>query len=130
MDLVRGVEQPLTTSNAAAPFWSPNGDRVAFNSNRGGGVVNLYQKSASGTGQEELLFANRNSKALTQWSRDGRFLVYAEIDPNTQRDIWVLPLQTGVERKPLLFLRTEFNELFGQCQGFVGLQGKVGQPPA
>ena len=114
MDLVRGVEQPLTTSNAAAPFWSPNGDRVAFNSNRGGGVVNLYQKSASGTGPEELLFANRNSKALTQWSRDGRFLVYAEIDPNTKRDIWVLPLQTGVERKPLLFLRTEFNELFGQ----------------
>ncbi len=47
-----------------------------------------------------------------QWSRDGRFLVYAEIDPNTKRDIWVLPLQTGVERKPLLFLRTEFND---QC---------------
>ena len=30
-----------------------------------------------------------------QWSRDGRFLVYAEIDPNTKRDIWVLPLHTA-----------------------------------
>ena len=50
-------------------------------------------------------------RGVTQWSRDGRFIVYAEIDPKTKYDIWVLPMEDGPERKPVPFLRSEFNEL-------------------
>jgi serine/threonine protein kinase len=114
-DLTRGADQRFTTNASFnwAPFWSPKGDSIAFASTRGRGIYNLYQKSASGTGQEELLFANDNSKRPSQWSRDGRFVVYAELDPKTKWDIWVLPMEGG-ERKPVPFLHSEFNELHGQ----------------
>jgi Tol biopolymer transport system component len=118
-DLTRGSDQPdqrLTTDASlnAAPFWSPQGDKIAFTSNRGGGVFNLYQKAAGGTAQEELLLSTGNHKGPTQWSRDGRFIIYSEFDPKTKRDIWVLPMEGGTERKPVPFLRSEFDELFGQ----------------
>jgi hypothetical protein len=40
--------------------------------------------------------------------------VYGENDPKTKRDIWVLPLQGGTVRKPIRFLHSEYNEIFGQ----------------
>jgi Tol biopolymer transport system component len=70
-------------------------------------------KSASGTGRDELLLPTGNIKTPSQWSHDGQFIVYSERDPKTQRDIWVLPIgKTG--RKPFAFLRSEFDENFGQ----------------
>jgi eukaryotic-like serine/threonine-protein kinase len=115
-DLTRGADQRFTTDASLniAPCWSPQGDRIAFASNRGGGISNLYQKTASGTGQDELLLANGNDKFPSQWSRDGRFIVYREVDQNTHNDIWVLPMDGAAERKPFSFLHSEFNEAFGQ----------------
>src|SRR5262249_31672935 len=84
---------------------------------------NLYQKEAGGTGQDELLLATGSSKYLSQWSRDGRFIVYREYDPKTKWDVWVLPIEGGVERKPgprapsgpgTPFLHSDFNEVHGQ----------------
>jgi Tol biopolymer transport system component len=51
-DLSRGAEQRFTTgaSSNNAPFWSPNGDRIVFNSTRGSGIFNLYQKGVHGHG--------------------------------------------------------------------------------
>jgi Tol biopolymer transport system component len=105
-DLVRGAEQRFTTDVSAnwAPFWSPQGDRIVFGSTRGSGTLDssqrifkLYQKAANGTGRDELLLANGVSKMPSQWSRDGRFIVYSENDPKTKFDIWALPMETGTE---------------------------------
>jgi hypothetical protein len=58
---------------------------------------------------------NGNFKGPTQWSRDGRFIVYWEQDPKTKSDLWVLPMEgPQKERKPVPFLQTEFTELSGQ----------------
>jgi serine/threonine protein kinase len=116
LDLARGPEQRLTTHASLndAPFWSPKGDRIVFSSNRGGGTYNLYQKATSGTGQDELLLATGNTKMPCQWSRSGQFIVYEEFDPKTKADIWVLPMDGSVAGKALPFLRSEFNEIFGQ----------------
>jgi Tol biopolymer transport system component/tRNA A-37 threonylcarbamoyl transferase component Bud32 len=115
-DLSRGADQRLTTNPSVngAPVWSPKGDRLAFASDRGGAPYNLYQKAASGTGQDEQLLSTSNNKTPSQWSRDGRFLVYTEADPKTRQDIWVLPMESGGDRKPVAFLHSEFNEGFGQ----------------
>jgi len=116
-DLSRGTETRFTSNASAniAPFWSPRGDRIVFTSNRKGGVYNLYQKAASGSGQDELLLPNSLIDGPYQWSRDGRFIVYTELDPKTKYDLWVLPTGgAAADRKPIPFLRTEFNELFGQ----------------
>jgi serine/threonine protein kinase len=121
-DLARGVEQRFTTGVDpqrsallyAAPLWSPLGDHIAFSSNRDGGIVNLYKKAANGRGEDEKLIAIGQNILATQWSRDGRFIVFQTQDPKTKLDIWILPTDIGAERKPVPFLRSQFNELLGQ----------------
>ena len=116
-DLSRATETRFTSdaSFSSEPIWSPKGDRIVFTSNRNGLGFNLYQKAASGGGQDEVLVTNGNYKSPTQWSRDGRFIVYWEQDPKTKSDLWVLPMEgPQKERKPVPFLQTEFKELFGQ----------------
>jgi hypothetical protein len=115
-DLTRGTEQRFTNdaSYNMAPCWSAKGDRIVFGSTRGGGIVNLYEKAATGTASEKLLLATGRTKVSTQWSRDGRFIVYAETDPKTKYDIWVLPMEGGAERTPISFRHSDFNELHGQ----------------
>jgi serine/threonine protein kinase len=115
-DLGRGADQRFTTATASnlPPVWSPLGDRIVFGSTRVGGIADLYQKASSGTGADELLIRTGNNKALNQWSRDGQFIIYAELDPKTKRDIWVLPMKNGLPLKPIPFLHSEFDETFGQ----------------
>jgi serine/threonine protein kinase len=95
---------------ARLPTWSQNGDRIAFES-VGSGSVKLAVKSASGGGDEDVLFESPQGKIPCDWSPDGRFLLYYVPDPKTGTDLWVLPAET---RKPFLFLKTDANELWGQ----------------
>ena len=95
-----------------APVWSPDGSRIVWVSTRGG-VGNLYQKAASGAGEDLLLLKSEYTKFPTDWSLDGRFIIYFEVNPKTKNDLWILPVAgndslTGGEPKP--FLHTEANE--------------------
>jgi Tol biopolymer transport system component len=95
------------------PTWSPDGSRIAFSSDRTGNF-DLYVHASDGAGEDELLFKSDHTKFVTDWSRDGRFLLYYDIDPKTKRDLWVLPMDGAAgERKPVPFLRTGFNEASG-----------------
>jgi eukaryotic-like serine/threonine-protein kinase len=77
-------------------------------------VPNFYALNVNGTGPEEELFSSDSRKALTQWSRDGRFIVYSETNLKTREDLWVLPFDNGKAGKPISFLHSEFNEAYGQ----------------
>lgn len=90
-----------------SPVWSPDGSRIIFSSNRDG-QYNLYQKPANGVKDEEILLKSSEDKTATSWSPDGRFLLYTVVHPKTKGDLWVLPLEN--DKKPVPFLRTEFNE--------------------
>jgi eukaryotic-like serine/threonine-protein kinase len=116
LDMNRGTETRLTSdpSSNVAPVWSPGGDSIVFASNRSG-VYNLYQKAANGSGREVRLLTNTITDSPEQWSRDGRFIVYFELDTKNKRDLWTLPAEAGTaDRKPIPFLRSEFDELHGQ----------------
>ncbi len=93
------------------PVWSPDGSRVAFASNRDG-PFNLYQKLSGGSSNEESLLQSRESKYTTDWSADGRFILYQTSGTKTGFDLWALP--TDGDRKPIPVLQTQFNESLGQ----------------
>jgi Tol biopolymer transport system component len=116
-DLARGNETRFTfnTSVNIDPIWSPKGDRIVFASNRRG-IFDLYQKAASGAGQDEILIESNHPKRPSQFSADGRFLLFDDVDPKMAVDIWTLsnPAGTAQERKPALLLQTEFAEQFPQ----------------
>jgi hypothetical protein len=111
LDFMRGVRTRLTFRQSAGspPVWSMDGSRIIFAS--GAGFDALYEKASSGAGEEkELLNKAGEVKYPLSWSRDGRFLLYhTELAPKTGSDLWVLPLEG--DRKPVLLLGTEFNEL-------------------
>ena len=92
------------------PIWSPDGRRIAFESNRTG-TRDLYLKAAGGAGAEERLLASPQDKLATDWSADGRFLLYYSVDPQTNRDLWVVPIEG--DRTPWVFLKTPFDERQG-----------------
>jgi eukaryotic-like serine/threonine-protein kinase len=115
-DLGRATEMRFTsdTSNKFAPIWSPKGDSLVFASDRKG-FFNLFQQAANGSGQDEVFLTNGKNRFSTQWSRDGRFIVYEEFDPKTKEDLSVLPTEgPEKERNPVPYLQTEFNEGLGQ----------------
>jgi Tol biopolymer transport system component len=93
------------------PVWSPDGRQIAFSSDRSGSYQ-LYRKDSGGAGQEEQLTSGLGNKQLTDWSGDGRFLLYYEIGGKTASDLWALPLEG--ERKPMLVLQTPFFEFLGR----------------
>ena len=112
--LLDGTRSSRFTFDAALdrfPLWSPDGSRIVFESNRKG-VSDLYQKPSSGAGAEELLVESPQIKVANDWSADGRFVLYHSIDPQTGRDLWVLPMQG--DRKPWVFLKTRFEERASQ----------------
>jgi serine/threonine protein kinase len=113
LDLLRGVTSRLTFDPATdnLPIWSPDGQRVVFPSSRKG-LFDLYIKAASGAGQEELLIKLGTPTGwATDWSRDGRFILYQIPGVNTGQDLWIAP-QFG-DRKPFPYLQTQFNEQEG-----------------
>jgi Tol biopolymer transport system component len=113
IDVGRGFATRFTfdPGNDTIPLWSPDGRRVAFRSNRNG-VFDLFEKPASGAGDEQPLLVTSDNKAPLSWSPDGRFLLYATQNPKTGVDLWALPL-VG-ERKPFPVLQTSFDEVAGQ----------------
>jgi dipeptidyl aminopeptidase/acylaminoacyl peptidase len=87
--------------------WSPDGSRVVFTSDRAG-QYDIYEKSTVGIGEATPLLLGGELKIVTDWSPDGRYLLYDSEDPKTRSDIWVLPMDE--KRKPIPFARTEAYE--------------------
>ncbi len=109
----RGLMTRLTFDPARDrfPVWSPDGKQVAFSSDREGGVSQIYRKDASGAGQEERLTEGPNQKYLLDWTKDGKYLLYREVNPGTGRDLMALPLEG--DKKPIPVVKTQFEESTG-----------------
>jgi serine/threonine protein kinase/Tol biopolymer transport system component len=101
LDLARGVRTRLTFGPVGNtdPQWSPDGAWIAYVSARDGRFA-IYRKHSDGSGAEELLVSDELQIALTDWSRDGKFLLYSRplsgVGPI--RESWSLPLEG--DRKP------------------------------
>ena len=109
-DIRRNVRSRFTfdAADELNAAWSPDGNQVVFNSRRRS-RFDLFQKAANGTGDEELVLADDQDKYPFSWS-DGAiaYLNTAGTGGRTGSNIWTLP--TTGDRKPVIFLGTEFEE--------------------
>jgi serine/threonine protein kinase/Tol biopolymer transport system component len=96
-------------SHNMEPVWSHSGRQLAFTSDRDGGTPAIYQKSASGGGNEELALKAKSgiSQIAGDYAPDDQSILY--VDVATNADVSILPL-TG-DREPKPFLTSEFNEV-------------------
>jgi Tol biopolymer transport system component/tRNA A-37 threonylcarbamoyl transferase component Bud32 len=109
MDIARNIPTKFTFDPGweFAPVWSPDG-RIVFSSTKGVGPPNLYVKPASGSSNEELLLESNSVKIATDWSSDGKLILYSEENAKGKNDLWVLPLEG--DRTPRPLVRDEFNK--------------------
>jgi eukaryotic-like serine/threonine-protein kinase len=105
------VRVASTLPVAIKPVWSPNGDRIALLSTRTG-QADFFTVPAGGDGAEELVLRLPGVSYPTSWSRDGRWLMYTEVNPRTKEDLWVMTTTDGA-RKPEPFLVTDNKETDG-----------------
>jgi len=91
LDLRKGFASRFTeatpqNSQYATPIWSADGRRIVYRN-----AQDLYIKRAEGGTQEAQAFGANNTW-LTDWSNDGRYLVYGDEAIETAADLCVFPL--------------------------------------
>jgi len=111
-DLARGVSSRFTFDPAGewAPVWSPDGAKIAFNSDRSGRDA-IFVKPANGVQAESLLHAENWSFGVSDWSRDGKQL--ACISRSSGVDGGVVVLNADGTGAPRPIVTTEFFEADG-----------------
>jgi len=93
------------------PLWSSDGTRVVFSSRRNDAEY-LFEKAASGAGDERPLLMSEQPKFGQDWSRDGRWLLYNTRHPKTGLDLWAAPM--AGDGKPVPVIDARFDETAGQ----------------
>ena len=112
-DLARGGALPLTSGGGRddSPVWSPDGTRVAFATDRDG-PQQIYVKTVGDAVPERLLFkSDAMFMAPSAWSRDGKWLVFLQLDRDTAQNLLALPMPEGGTPRPLV--RTPARDLGG-----------------
>ena len=108
-EIGRGVNTRFTFDPAVDwyPIWSPDGSKVVFSSNRKG-RYDLYDKISTGAANEQAIVESAEDKSPTDWSPDGKFVLFQSSNLRTKSDVWVVPMTD--DRKPFPFLQTEYSE--------------------
>ena len=119
VDLAQNIFTRFTfdPGNEFNPAWSPDGTQIVFSSNRAG-PYDIFMKEVGGSSEEKVLFASSDWKFVSDWTRDGRYIVFENDSPKTKADIFILPMFG--DRKPYPYLQTQFNE----AQGNVSPDGR------
>jgi eukaryotic-like serine/threonine-protein kinase len=120
-DLARGSNTRVTHEGqlGASVIWSPDGTQVVFRTLRSG-LIEFFRRSASGGGSEESVLSaemeratqtGSNNLAPTDWSPDGRQILFSGPAVGSGNDLSLLPLDG--DRKPKKYLATPAEEMHG-----------------
>jgi eukaryotic-like serine/threonine-protein kinase len=144
LDIGRGVRTRLTFGPVqnTYPIWSPDGKWIAYVSDRNG-HANLCRKLADGSGAEEMLRTDTMLMTPTDWSRDGKYIIFDRGAMGGQ-EVWALPLEgehkafmvvshpnsgngrghLSPDGKWLAYMSDESGSMQAYVVGFGGSQGK------
>jgi Tol biopolymer transport system component len=112
MDMSRGTLTRLTAEDSGNAIWSPDGTQISFVAARVG-LLDLYSKVVGSSGPDEVLFASKEAKNLSDWSPDGKYVLFSSQSPTTARDVWAVPVD-GTDRKPFPVAQTAAEETYGK----------------
>jgi eukaryotic-like serine/threonine-protein kinase len=100
LDLARGNPTRLTSSSEmdATPIWSPDESRLIFRSNRRS-IHELFERPTQPGGEEQLVFHSDAGTYPSDFTADGKGVLYHERHQDTQYDILLLDLTTGKPRR-------------------------------
>ena len=113
----RGVASRLTYGPAThlRPIWSPDGRTLLCSL---GPSFNLFRISLERGGDADRVIEAPTRQVPDDWSRDGQFLLYTEVAPDTGSDLWILPVtpegRLSPGGKPRPFIRERFDQTEGR----------------
>jgi len=97
LDLARDLSTRLTFApeSEMTPIFSPDGQWVVYASDGYGSQTNLVRKRLSGTGEPEVLLADRRDCWPTDFSPDGRHIAITSSDSSGRMILEILDLEDG-----------------------------------
>ncbi len=75
------------------PVWTPDGQRIVYESAEKGGVDNLWWTRADGGGDAQRLTESKFDQITSSWSPDGKTLAFSQYNPVTSWDIMTMPVE-------------------------------------
>jgi DNA-binding winged helix-turn-helix (wHTH) protein/Tol biopolymer transport system component len=91
-------------TDAIGPVWSPDGRRVAFTSRDGSAI---YVRAVDDATERQQLLTGDGVKILSDWSPDGRALVYSRFEDGNDLDLWLVDIATAGTRPWLATAHSE-----------------------
>ena len=110
-DLERGLPNRLTNT-AWAEFrsvWSLDSRQIAYSADPEG-PPNLFVVGIDGGTPRKLVPMNGKVQYATDWTKDGKTILFMMSDPKTSSDLWAVDAAGGEPRE---LIRTEFSEYEG-----------------
>ncbi|MDA1235522.1 MAG: protein kinase, partial [Acidobacteria bacterium] len=110
-DLIRSTKTRLTFDDGdeGSLTWSPSGEEITYWIR--GSKPSITSKAADGTGEAAAVVESEVQVFSSNWSRDGRFLVYQQTNAETGPDILYVEIEAdGSASEPVTFLATSAAE--------------------
>ena len=85
LDTKRNVQLTFGEKSSSNPKWSPDGNWIAFLSNRKDNRNNIYVLNLNG-GEAEPLTEGKSAVSNFAWSPDGRSIAFTMSDPKTEEE--------------------------------------------
>jgi Tol biopolymer transport system component len=115
-DLNRNVSTRLTFKQDAdvLPHWTPDGKKIAYSSNNGGGVFDSFIKNADGSGEASPMYKSGSNKFVTDFSPNRNIVLYSVVNFKNTSSGWdIVAQRAGDDQNPIDVLSTKFNERLG-----------------
>jgi eukaryotic-like serine/threonine-protein kinase len=104
VDLNGGGRIRLAADRSANPVWSPDERRIVYARVDDSGIAKIVVRAADGTGNVRVVTPEPIWQTPTDWSPDGKHILYERGDPGTA-PVWAMPLASG--GKPFAVAQTE-----------------------
>ena len=101
-EIERGALTRLTSEGYEdGPLWTVDGKTLIYASNKSG-VQALYRQPVAGKGEAMQLGQGGRTQYPETFSKDGKTIVVAEMNPKTGLDLFLIPLDADARPVPLL----------------------------